>query len=101
SSIFESAFPEASKSDIRTLESRTQMCAIQVNGKLKFAVKIPVPSAAILEQGSDVAKDFVIGQIKETDEGRNLLVEEGTIGGKTIKKVIVVKGGKTVNFVVK
>ena len=104
------------------LQSRRQPCAVQENGKLRFAVEIGVPSAnlfspssgadspdagamararaetALSKEGRTKALEaWVLGQIEETEEGKRWLEKKRGSGGW--KKIIVVRGGRTVNFV--
>lgn len=68
-----------------------QTCAVQINGKLRFATEILQPPAGIK---GDQLKDWVLGQLKKTEKGKGL--SEETLAAK---KVIVVKEGKLINFV--
>jgi leucyl-tRNA synthetase len=105
-SIFTHPFPTPD-STLSLLKRTTQTCAVQVNGKLRFATEIPVPPKDL---GAEELKEWVLDRVLETDEGRGrLLVRgggDGSGGGSGMidvrgaKKVIVVRGGKTVNFVV-
>lgn len=76
------------------LQPRMQPCAVQVNGKLRLVVDIPKPLGLQGEQ----LKEWVIDQITKTEEGKaKLLGGAGDI--RSAKKVLVVKEGKLVNFV--
>ncbi|KAK1760964.1 hypothetical protein QBC47DRAFT_368707 [Echria macrotheca] len=75
------------------LQPRKQTCAVQINGKLRFAAEIAKPPAGC--QG-EMLRHWVVGELLKTDEGKTRLSCE-TLAAK---KVIVVKGGRLVNFVV-
>ncbi|KAF7955058.1 uncharacterized protein EAE97_000317 [Botrytis byssoidea] len=97
-SIFETKFPETDGS-INWLLPETQKCAVQVNGKLRFAIDIPIP-----EEGMDKVElqRWVVDRVLKSEEGmRRFGEEEGQVdvAGRS-KRVVVVGRGKTVNFVV-
>ncbi|KAF2084382.1 leucyl-tRNA synthetase [Saccharata proteae CBS 121410] len=86
---------------IDKLSSRSQTCAVQVNGKLKFAVQIPVPDTNLLEKErlTDLT-NWAVEQVIATEQGRKWFGEGGNLSLKDdVKKIIVVKGGQTINFV--
>ncbi|KAH8587479.1 hypothetical protein B0O99DRAFT_641757 [Bisporella sp. PMI_857] len=89
-SVFDHPFP---KPDGYAAVASTQMCAVQVNGRLKLAVQIPVPPEGV--NGKELEEWIV----------KELLVHEIQLRKKIphdirlAKKVIVVRGGKTANFV--
>ncbi len=88
-SIFAEAFPTEDGSAESLAKSAKITCAVQVNGKKKLTLDISVPELA-----GDALNEFFVGEItKEASEGL-----KGQLKGA--KKVIVVRGGKTVNFVV-
>ncbi len=94
SSIFDEPFPVPDGS-LAKLKQSNQTCAVQENGKWRFAIQIPNPPDEMTEKGKEVAlQGWVLAQIEKTDEGR-----KWTSKGKEWKRVVVVKGGKTVNFV--
>jgi leucyl-tRNA synthetase len=68
-----------------------QPCAVTENGKLRFVVDIPVVPQ---ESSQKEAEEWVLGEVGRTEVGRNWLAER-----KEWKRVVVVKGGRTVNFV--
>ena len=100
-SIFDQPFPTADGT-FEMLAPSTQACAVQVNGRLRLVVQIPAPPADL--KGKELEK-WIVKEILETDEGKRKL-RGGSEKGKPLSdirnatKVIVVKGGKTVNFVV-
>lgn len=67
---------------------------MQVNGKLRFTAEIPFPDEAL--KGKEL-ETWIVGEILGTAEGKNRLV--GPMDVSKAKKVIVVRGGKLVNFV--
>ncbi|KAK0635256.1 hypothetical protein B0T17DRAFT_515740 [Bombardia bombarda] len=105
SSIFKqgtASFPVADGT-LGLLQPRKQTCAVQVNGKLRFAVEIPQPPADL---HGDELRDWVVGRVMETDEAKTRLSPTANSSGPaavdvltSAKKIIVIKGGKLVNFV--
>lgn len=101
-SVFSHSFPTAAEQTvIEALSSRSQPCSVQVNGKLRFATKIPVPPASLLQKDrQEELTAWVLERLMGTEEGRGFLGEGGRLDLKRdVKKVIVVKGGRTVNLV--
>ncbi|KAL2067632.1 hypothetical protein VTL71DRAFT_15728 [Oculimacula yallundae] len=116
SSIFDMPFP-IPDGTYALLAPNTQTCVVQINGKMRCAVTIPIPDPSL--QGEQL-EEWLKGEILKTEEGDKLVGKSGKLhekaggdmrkagerkGGKEIdirkaRKVIVVKGGKTVNFVV-
>jgi leucyl-tRNA synthetase len=100
-SIFDEPFPiEDGTFDM--LASDTQTCAVQINGRFRFAVKISFPPTGL--KGKDL-ETWIKKEILETKEGNTRLTGRMEKGKKHMDirqatKVIVVGGGKTVNFVV-
>ena len=80
--------------ELALLQPRKQTCAVQVNGKMRVAVEIPKPSGL----AGDELKEWIVSEILKTAEGKARLAN-GTIDVTQAKKVIVIKGGKLVNFV--
>jgi len=80
------------------LAPRTQKVAVQVNGKLKFVLELPIPDANLQPQSLEL-QNWVVDQIMKTEEGKKRMV--GKMDPKQARKTIVVNGGKTVNFVMK
>ncbi|KAE9373992.1 mitochondrial leucyl-tRNA synthetase-like protein [Stipitochalara longipes BDJ] len=100
-SIFDQPFP-TTDGTFEMLAPSTQSCAVQVNGRLRLVVQIPTLPAGL--NGNEL-EEWIVKEILGTDEGKRKL-SGGSEKGKPLsdirkaKKVIVVKGGKTVNFVV-
>lgn len=95
-SIFKESFP-LSDDTLALLSNvgRNQKCAVQINGKLKFVAEIPkVPES----MGAEEVKKWIVEMLLNSEEGKTKLT--GLTDITKAKKVIVVKGGKTVNFVV-
>jgi leucyl-tRNA synthetase len=92
-SVFDRPFPKEDGT-LGLLASETQTCAVQVNGKLKFTAEIPFPDERL--KGKEL-ETWIVGEIMGTEDGKRRLV--GPMDVTRAKKVIVVRGGKTVNFV--
>lgn len=75
------------------LKPRTEVCAVQINGKLRVAVDIPRPADEMTE---DELRPWIVDRIFEA-EGAAKLGDADKI--RAAKKVIVVRRGKVVNFV--
>jgi len=93
-SVFDSEFPEMDGT-IEWFPPTTQQCAVQVNGKLKTVVELPIPEKGL---GGEELNKWLTGELLATDEGKKL---EQKLHITEAKKVIVVHGGKTINFVIK
>lgn len=97
-SIFESHFP-IFDSSLAAIESQIQTCVIQENGKWRLAVEIAKPSHELMEKGKEEElREWVLRQIEATQEGRiwSRKIQDRAM---TWKRIIVVGGGKVVNFV--
>ena len=79
---------------LELLQPRKQTCAVQVNGKLKVVVEIPKPECLV----GDELREWIVREILKTEEGRAKLTN-GKCDVAQAKKVIVIKEGKLVNFV--
>ena len=100
-SVFNHPFPPASATDIKTLEARTstseQTCAVMENGKLRFTVPIELAPEGM--EGEEL-QEWVVAQIDKTIEGRlGLWRMREAREGRQWRRMVVVKGGRTVNFV--
>jgi len=105
-SIFASPFPiEDGTFDL--LAPTTRTCVVQVNGKMKCVVKIPIQEEGL--EGVEL-EEWLKEQIFDTEEGREKLMGSGSGSGsgsgkgkgvdvRKAGKMIVIKEGKTVNFV--
>lgn len=97
-SIFESPFPTFDSS-LAAIESQSQTCVIQENGKWRLAVEIAKPSDELMEEGrEEELREWVLRQIEATQEGR-MWSQKIQHRAMTWKRIIVVGGGKVVNFV--
>jgi leucyl-tRNA synthetase len=92
-SIFTYPFPRPDGS-FAWLGPATQPCAVQVNGKLKCVAQIPPPGARMVEEGLRV---WIVERILESPEGKKV---QERVDIAAARKVVVVKGGRTVNFVI-
>lgn len=76
----------------------TKTCAVQVNGKLRFTVDIPVPQ---MQDGQVVNpqayEEKVLSIVLDTEQGRSWLKERNDWSQR--KKVILVGSGKLLNVV--
>lgn len=76
------------------LMTRTQTCAVQINGKLRVAVEIPKPPEGTMAK--EELKLWMVDRILEADGASKLGDTEAL---RSARKTIVVPGGKLVNFV--
>ncbi|KAF5005761.1 hypothetical protein FDECE_7818 [Fusarium decemcellulare] len=96
SSIFHSIpFPVPDSSLDELVRPRVQPCAVQVNGKVRAVVKIPPPPAEI---SGDELRDWMVKEIMATEEGAARF-SDGPYNLRGARRVISVRGGKTINFV--
>lgn len=101
-SIFDSGWPESllSPHDESQLVSRrkSMVCAVQVNGKLRFTAHVPASTSANAQAKTPKEREQQILQaVLETDEGRLWLTEKNDWDRR--KRVVVVGGGKLLNVV--
>ena len=78
------------------LAPETQKCSVQVNGKLKCVLELKKPPEGLV--GKDL-ETWIVKEVLGSKEGREKLVN-GKVDVSGAKKVVVVRGGKLVNFVV-
>jgi leucyl-tRNA synthetase len=102
-SVFDCAWPE-SVLDTKLAASlaqrrKTMTCAVQVNGKLRFTLDIPVPrSDATSETMQQIAREkFLSEKLLASDQGRYWLTEKNRWEER--KKMVVIQEGKLVNVV--
>ncbi|KAK9439462.1 leucyl-tRNA synthetase [Metarhizium brunneum] len=81
--------------DSAMLQPRQRSCAVQINGKMRGVVDIPTPPPEL--QG-DALKDWVVREILKTEQGKERF-GEGKYDVARAKRVIAVRGGKVMNFV--
>ncbi|QPC73807.1 hypothetical protein HYE68_004559 [Fusarium pseudograminearum] len=97
-SIFESTnFPKVDTSLTELVRPRVQPCAVQINGRVRGVVSIPPPPA---ELAGDELRDWMVKEILQTEEGAARF-SGGQYDLRAAKRAIAVKGGKTINFVLK
>ncbi|KAK0101198.1 Leucyl-tRNA synthetase, mitochondrial [Cadophora gregata] len=96
-SVFASPFPTVDGT-LSMLAPTTRTCVVQVNGKMKCAVKIPISDEGL--SGLNL-EDWLRSQILDTEEGREKLMGKGGKGVdvRRAKKMIVIRDGKAVNFI--
>lgn len=75
------------------MKLREQSCAVQINGKVRDVLEIPVPPEGLWQEEMEA---LVVGEILKRAEGKKLPAVEDLCAAK---KIIVVKNGKVVNFV--
>jgi len=93
-----SPFPTPDGS-LEKLLARSMPCACQVNGKLKFVAHIATPPADVLGKGKEEElKSWVLQHVAESREGTEAL-RSGKWRVEEARKVVVVRGGRTVNLV--
>ncbi|KAH6686260.1 leucyl-tRNA synthetase [Plectosphaerella plurivora] len=94
--VFESAtFPITDKT-AALLQPRKQPVAIQINGKLRGVVDIPKPPASLKDEALRV---WMVAEVLKTEEGKTRF-SEGPHDIRSPRRVILARGGKTINFVV-
>jgi leucyl-tRNA synthetase len=102
-SIFDYAWPEsvlnAGLAASLAQRRKTMTCSVQVNGKLRFNLDVPVPNSdGISKNQQQMARDeFLAQKLLESEQGRYWLMEKNSWGKR--KKFIVVQEGKLVNVV--
>jgi leucyl-tRNA synthetase len=93
-SMFESTrFPEGDDT-AHMLQPRTRACAVQFGGKLAMVADVPVPPK---ELEGDRLRDWLVDELLKTEQGKAKLTGEG-VDVRKAKRVIVVRGGALVNF---
>ncbi|KAK2602420.1 hypothetical protein N8I77_008954 [Diaporthe amygdali] len=75
------------------MKPRVQSCAVQINGKVRDVLEIPVPPEGMKQEK---VEGWVVDEILRNAGGKKLPAVEDL---RAAKKVIVVKNGKVVNFV--
>jgi leucyl-tRNA synthetase len=102
-SVFDCAWPESAldtKLAVSLAQRRkTMTCAVQVNGKLRFTLDIPVPrSDATSETMQQTSREkFLAEKLLASDQGRYWLTEKNRWEER--KKMVVIQEGKLVNVV--
>lgn len=102
-SIFDCAWPESvldnNLAASLARRRKTMTCAVQVNGKLRFTVEVPVLNTdGMSETQQQMARDeFLVERLLENDQGRYWLTEKNNWENR--KKLIIIREGKLVNVV--
>ena len=92
-SVFDHPYPQEDGT-YEMLAPDSLKCSVQINGKLKCVLELDKPDPNLRGQAVD---DFIVGEILESREWKVKVGQK--IDVSAAKKVIVVKGGKLVNFV--
>lgn len=92
-SVFDHPFP-VQDGTITTLSAQSIKCVVQVNGKMKALVEISIPANDLMGQELE---EWIVKEISRTTEGAKL---HEKFDLSSANKVILVKRGKVVNFVI-
>ena len=87
-------FPQPDGS-LEELKARSQPCAVQVNGKLKFVTSIATPPDGCV---GEALKYWVVRRAFESEEGAAALAKAGW-DIDAARRIIIAKSGRTVNVV--
>ncbi|KAL9052095.1 MAG: hypothetical protein Q9162_005612 [Coniocarpon cinnabarinum] len=87
-------FPEPDGS-LEELQARTQPCAVQVNGKLKFVLDIPIPPP---ELSQEALKHWILPGLVRSEQWTALSMKMGW-DIDSAQRIIAVRGGRTINLV--
>ena len=87
-------FPEPDGS-LEKLQEQKKPCAVQVNGKLKFVLQITQPPT---ELDADGLEAWILPQVVRSEEWM-ATVSKTSWNIDTARKVIAVRGGRTINIV--
>jgi leucyl-tRNA synthetase len=90
-----STFPVADDT-AALLQPRKQPVAIQINGKLRGVVDIPKPPGSLKDEA---LREWMVAEVLKTEEGKSRF-SEGPWDVRSPRRVILARGGKTINFVV-
>ncbi|KAK0392421.1 hypothetical protein NLU13_1916 [Sarocladium strictum] len=95
-SIFSAARFPAEDGSIEMLQPRKQKCAVQVNGKVRAVLELPMAPEGL--EGESL-REWITTEILKTEEGQEKFVEGGVYDLSQARRVIPVKGGRTINYV--
>lgn len=95
-SMFRTATFPVEDGTIDMLQPRKQNCAVQVNGKVRAVVQIPVAPADL---AGEALQSWMTAEILASKEGKEKFVAGGVYDLSRAKRVIPVKGGRNVNYV--
>jgi leucyl-tRNA synthetase len=79
---------------LEMLTDDTLTCSVQINGKLKCVVELDKPDSSLRGQA---VHDWIVSEVLSSPEWKEKVGQKVDVSAA--KKVIVVKGGKLVNFV--
>jgi len=94
-SIFDQPFPVPEKVEGEAL-AQEQTCAVQENGKLRFAITIPKVPESVVKDGEARVREWALAEIEKTEEGRKWGEARRA---RAWQRMVVVRGGRVVNFV--
>ena len=80
---------------LEKLQARTQTCAVQINGKLKFTVEIPSPQSDLPQES---LTPFVVSQVRKSATWLNASTKHHW-SLEEAKKIIVARSGRILNIV--
>jgi len=86
-SVFEQEWPEQDGT-LEKLKKNTRVCAVQVNGRLRFTFDLENPRKGL--EGREL-EEWVVERVLANEKGKGL---------RKWRKVFVVRRGRTVNFLV-
>ncbi|OHE95445.1 leucyl-tRNA synthetase [Colletotrichum orchidophilum] len=95
-SIFEESTFPAQDNTSSLLKPRRQPLAIQINGKLRGVVEVPNPPSGL---EGEALRDWMVAEVLKSDEGKAKFAG-GQFDVTSPRRVILARGGKTINFVV-
>ncbi len=96
SSIFAYPFPTASTTLIPA-QHQIHPLAVQIGGRLRFVLKVPRPPPSILSGAPKELEDWMLDTVRASKEYEKWEGQQGN-EDRTVKRVIVAKGGGTVNL---
>lgn len=88
--------PEDLEQTLRATK-KSMVCAVQVNGKFRFAANVPAPRQGGLKQSQNGREQEVLQAVLGTEEGRIWLSEKNDAA--KAKRVVVAGDGKLLNVV--
>ena len=90
--VFTERFPTVDA--FPALAPRSQTVAVMQNGKLRFTVEVPVPTSRLLQGDKvDELQRWLMDKLRASARASKWLE------GREWKRVVVARGGKTINFV--
>jgi leucyl-tRNA synthetase len=95
-SMFKTAKFPVEDGSIEMLQPRKQKSAVQINGKVRAVLELPMTPEGLEGDG---LREWMTREILSTEEGKEKFVEGGVYDLSRAKRVIPVKGGRTINYV--